>query len=86
MKSHLEIERNRAIGGDPRGSGRITPWRYSMSEIIGCYSRGIARALGMRFEGDSEFPCMACTRSGPPGGKAKHAFIRSILIGVWLQL
>lgn len=57
-----------------------------MSEIIGCYSRGIARASLMRFEVDSGVQTLSLSLSAGKKGEGERAFIGSILIGVWLQL
>lgn len=64
-----------------------------MSEIIGCYPHCTARAReDMRFNEDSaarpaQLVQGTVVERGTDGGQgAEHAFIRSILIGVWLQL
>lgn len=67
-----------------------------MSEIIGCYPHCTARAReNMRFSEDSaDRPAQLVQgtavreREGEGGQSrgAEHTFIRSILIGVWLQL
>lgn len=70
------------------------PRRYSISEIIGCYPRCTARAReDMRFNEDSVARPVQLVQEGIASrgaemGKqgAERTFIRSILIGVWLQL
>lgn len=58
-----------------------------MSEIIGCYSRGIARASLMRFEVDSGVQTLSLSLSRlEKRERGRGPFIGSILIGVWLQL
>lgn len=61
-----------------------------MSEIIGCYPRCTARAReDMRFNEDSAVRAAQLVQgiaARETGQGAEHTFIRSILIGVWLQL
>lgn len=47
-----------------------------MSEIIGCYSRGIARASLMRFEVDSGVQTLSLSLSAGKKGEGERALYR----------